>query len=119
MCKCSITSTPQANNASANNEETNTGSPRASPVPDAPVQVGEEIPLESGDDIDMVPLRVDEGDNSTTISQDSDVSNSTTQSHAPLLGSGGGSASNIEPTVEILPYSPQIEVNMDSLGAET
>lgn len=81
-----------------------------------------EDPLENGDDIEVVALRVereDEGDNSTTISQDSDVSNSTIQSNAPLLSGSASSAANVEPNVEILPYSPQIEVNMDPLGTET
>ena len=126
MCKCSITSTPHPSSGtdSAGNDQaasSTSSSFAASPIPGSPVLIGEEGPIEGSNVVSMVSLRAgreDEGDNSTTVSQESDVSS--TQSHAPLLGHHTGSD---EPNIETMPYSPQVEVNIESLvptsGTET
>ena len=50
----------------------------------------------------------DEGEDSTTISRSSIASGSTQNSDVPLLGTE-------ETNVVTMPYSPQVEVNMESL----
>ncbi len=113
MCKCSITTTPPPAPSTDNSQATTTTTrsrAAVSPVPGSPVLIGEEGFAENSNVVSMVNLRRnEEEDNTTTVSQESDVSSNSTQtSDTPLLGMD-------EPNVEVMPYSPQVEVAIESL----
>lgn len=94
MCKCSITSNASPSNAPPNDDNDF--------AVEVAVRSGSPVSGES-DDISMLNLRhvtAEEGSNGAA--QDSDTASSHT-SNDPLLG---------EPRVEIVPYSPQVELNL-------
>lgn len=105
MCKCSITSKPLPSNTPRNDFTVEVAVRSESPA----------TASEGSDDISILNLRHDMvGEEGSNGDQDSDNASSHT-SDAPLLGMEG------EPTVQVVPYSPQVELNLPlpSNGCQT
>lgn len=103
MCKCSITRSPPVGTPLSRGVAAHSGSPIT----------------EEEDDLSMITLsREQDGSPQPNVPQESDTVSSDTvsstlsdqASDAPLLPT-----TDEGPTVEIMPYSPQVEVNIESL----